>query len=403
MRQLPLLRAGCAALALALALPAAAQEIVPQPTPNADALAAQMRILASNPKDVSALIAAGELSAKLEDMPAAQGFFARAQAVDPSNPRLLAARASALVTMERPGEALQLFDQAERRGVAMTPYLAQRGLAYDLIGQPGYAQRDYRQALAIDSDDETTRRLALSLGISGQRDAAMTVLDPLLRRSDRAAWRARAFVLAMTGDSDGAQKIATSMIPGGGVLTPFFGRLRYLSPADRAFAVHFGELSPTPMRTADARLAPALAPLPTTPVRQAAPVAVASNDAREDGSRNRRDRRSRDRAARNAEPVRTAARTAGRTPVPTFRRIEGTPVYSVPAPSPAPSPVALAQRTPVPAPAPAPAPTPTPTPTPAPMPVAGPAARRSGTRVQASLPTRVRRPVRTTGRVTGSR
>src|SRR3546814_18255710 len=62
--------------------------------------------------------------------------------------------------------------------------------------------------------DETARRYALSLGISGQKDAAIAILDPLLREQDRAAWRDRAFILAMNGDVDEAEKIAKAMMPG---------------------------------------------------------------------------------------------------------------------------------------------------------------------------------------------
>src|SRR3546814_14323681 len=62
--------------------------------------------------------------------------------------------------------------------------------------------------------DETARRYALSLGISGQKDAAIAILDPLLREQDRAAWRDRAFILAMNGDVDEAEKIAKALMPG---------------------------------------------------------------------------------------------------------------------------------------------------------------------------------------------
>ncbi|KQN25838.1 hypothetical protein ASE86_06460 [Sphingomonas sp. Leaf33] len=238
--------------------------MMPAPTPTADALATQMRVLAQNPRDVSALLQASELSVRLADTSAALAFLARAQAVDANTPRLLAARASVLVAMERPVEALRLYDQAERRGVAMDPYLPQRGLAYDLTGQSALAQREYRRALALAPDDETTRRLGLSLGIAGQRDAALALLDPLLRRNDRAAWRAWAFVLAMTGDQAQARQIAAGMMAGGAALSPFLARLETLPVTDRAFAVHFGQLSPSPTRVADARLAP-------TPYAQVAP------------------------------------------------------------------------------------------------------------------------------------
>lgn len=265
-----LMRVALAALASAAPVSAtAAQEIAPPPTPNADRLVEQMRILATDPRNVPALLAAGELSARLNDPAAAAGFFARAQALAPGNPRVAAGQAMVMVRSERPGEALRLFALAERGGVAMAPYASDRGLAYDLIGAQAHAQREHRAAMAQGADDETARRFAYSLGISGQVDEAMRVLDPLLRRSDRAAWRARAFILAMNGDAAGADRIAASMMGGvGTALAPFFRRLPALAPADKAFAVHFGELRRTPSRIADAQVAP---PLPAI-----APVQVAA-------------------------------------------------------------------------------------------------------------------------------
>jgi Flp pilus assembly protein TadD len=261
-------------VALVLAVPAVApqavaQEVAPPPTPNADRLAEQMRILATDPRNVPALLAAGELSARLNDPAAAAGFFARAQALAPGNPRVAAGQAMVMVRAERPGEALRLFALAERGGVTMAPYASDRGLAYDLIGAQAHAEREHRIAMAQGEDDETARRFAYSLGISGRTDEAMKILDPLLRRSDRGAWRARAFILAMNGDAAGADRIAASMMGGvGTALSPFFRRLPSLSPADKAFAVHFGELRRTPSRIADAQVAP---PLPTI-----APVQVAA-------------------------------------------------------------------------------------------------------------------------------
>lgn len=252
-------RAGWIAPLLALAAPAAAQEVLPPPTPNADRLAEEMRVLAHDPRNVRALLSAGELSARLSDASAAAGFFARAQALDPGNPRVRAGQAMVMVRSERPGEALRLFGEAARGGLDMDGYASDRGLAYDLIGAQGHAQRDHRVAMRLNPDDETRRRFALSLGISGDADEAMTVLEPLLKRSDRAAWRARAFILAMRGDVAGADKIAASMMGGfGTALSPFFRRLPALAPADKAFAVHFGEIRRTPARIADASLAPPL-------------------------------------------------------------------------------------------------------------------------------------------------
>jgi Flp pilus assembly protein TadD len=258
-------------LALSAGAPLAAQYVqpLPQMTPpgDADALAAQVRALAANPSDLYALIRAGELALKLDDASAAASLFARAERIDPRNGRVKAGLGVLLVQTERPGEALRRFAEAESFGARADTFAADRGLAYDLIGEQERAQRDYRLALKSGPNDETTRRYALSLGISGKREEALALLDPLLRKSDRGAWRARAFILAMSGNRVDAEQIATTMMPAGMSqgLQPFFDRLPTLSPVDRAFAVHFGETRPSAQRFADARMIPPLPPLGVDP------------------------------------------------------------------------------------------------------------------------------------------
>lgn len=363
MNRIRFLGAAALALAAAGAAPALAQnEIVAQANPDADRLADDMRVLAANPRDVAALLDAGMTSARLGDTSAALAFFQRAEAIDPSNPKISAGRAMALVRLERPGEALRLFQAAEAGGVPASQYAADRGFAYDLLGQPGLAQRDYKLAMASGGrDDETLRRYALSLGITGDTAEAMQLLDPLLRRSDRAAWRARAFILAMNGDVPGAEKIASNMMPGnmGQALTPFFRRLGSLAPADRAFAVHFGELSPTQARLADARMAPTLpryVPAPR-PVQLAAapPVAAKPAPAKGRDRRSRREREADERKAAEAAAAEAArrAQAAADRPVeaplpapPQFVRRAEPIVQPIPAPKREEEPVEMARREP---------------------------------------------------------
>ncbi len=331
-----------AALALVLAaIPgtAPAQALVQAipGTTDADRLGDEMRKLASNPRDVDALIRAGDLSMGLGDLSGAAALFARAEKINPRDGRVKAGMASILVRSERPGEALRYYAQAESFGLDPRNFAADRGLAYDLTGQQDRAQRDYRVALRSAPDDETLRRYALSLGISGKPELAVQQLDPLLLKSDRGAWRARAFILAMNGDVAGAEKIATTMMPAGTAqgLQPFFQRLPSLPASDRAFAVHFGEVHATPARLADARMAPPLGVLaadPTAPVMLAAVTpqpAVAATT----GRKGKRDRRS------QPERVQMAAARAA------------APAKSLPAPS---SPILPVARTPTTAPAPTP-------------------------------------------------
>lgn len=360
---------GIGAFASALLLgahPACAQsEVVQTHNPDADALATQMRVLAENPRDVEALLAAARLSTRLGDLSGALALLQRAEGLEAANPRIASNRAAVLVRQGRPGEALRMFQQAESRGVDAREFAADRGFAYDLLGQPLLAQRDYKLALATRRENDVVRRYALSLGISGDRAGAERELDALLRAQDRAAWRDRAFILAMNGDVAGAEKIAGTVLPGaaGKNLLPFFRRIATLGPADRAFAVHFGELTPTPARLADARMAPSL-PTYTGPapvqIAQAQPVTPA------------------------AAPVRTDTRTRRATPTPTTAPVQvaraevapvARPVPSQPTPQPMPQPVpqpvvpqptprATWQPTPVPQPSPAPRPIVQPSPQP---------------------------------------
>jgi len=340
---------------------------------DADALAADMRILAANPLDIEALVTAGELTLKMGDNTAAAGFFGRAEKLDPLNPRVKAGLGSLLVRAERPGEALRRFQEAEARGLDPSKYAADRGLAYDLIGEQERAQRDYRLALRKGPDDEITRRYALSMGISGRKKEALDLLDALLRKSDRAAWRDRAFILAMSGDREGAQKIANSMMsPGlGAGLAPFFDRLPMLSAADRAFAVNFGELRATPERLADARMVPALprlGPDPTAPkvlavAEQPKPRPTVQDDTRKHKKRKK---------DQDLAPVVPAPKPAAPVEVamnpPSYIPPRATPTPTPP-PSPQPSPRVI-YAAPLPSPKPATGLTPAPTPLPPPVKVA---------------------------------
>lgn len=302
----------CQALIVALAasaFPASAQSFDP-PSDQAiagstisadpsDQLAANLMILSQRPRDVNALIGAGLSAIAVGDGNAALGFLARAEELSPANGRIKAALGSALLLVERPTEALRLFGEASALGVSDRELARDRGLAYDLRGDTRRAQRDYLTALNFSRDDEVIRRLALSYGISGERDRALTLLDPLLQKQDQAAWRARAFVLAMNGDLRGAENIAGSVMPQGSsaTMTPFLRRLGGLNAAERALAVNFGMIASdgqqlaqvetndpfraaTSSNSAGQGLIPAGDPFGPRPAAVKPPVQIASNDPR---------------------------------------------------------------------------------------------------------------------------
>src|SRR5258706_8357875 len=110
---------------------------------NAEALSRYVRVLAAQPRDLTALIGAGNAAVELGDFSAGLAFFGRAEEVDSRNGRVKAGLASALAQTEQPGAALKLFDEAVSLGVPETEIAGDRGLAWDLRGNPRRAQRDY--------------------------------------------------------------------------------------------------------------------------------------------------------------------------------------------------------------------------------------------------------------------
>ncbi len=210
-------------------------------------LSNNLKILAQNPYDVDALLNAGLGSLAVGDPNAAIGFLARAEELSPRNGRVKAALGAALTQVERPLEALNLFSEAATLGIPDYVLAQDRGLAWDLRGDPRRAQADYVTALKYARSDEVVRRYALSLGISGNKDEALKLLDPLVKRGDQAAWRDRAFIFAMNGDLPEADRIVRAVMPPEmvPVMSPFLRRLPALSFGQRAQAVNFGSMPAT--------------------------------------------------------------------------------------------------------------------------------------------------------------
>ncbi len=207
----------------------------------ATALARYVRTLASDPSDFQSLIGAGKAALELGDAQAAAGFFARADDANPHSPLPQAGMGAVSVANGDPQGALPYFQRAQQLGAPVTDFACDRGLAYDLLGQQARAQADYRIALGGRDSDEARRRLALSLAISGDRNSALQMLAPLAARGDSGVPRIRAFVFALTGDSNAAMNAINAAMPGSWArLAPFVQRLPSLSAGQRAAAVNLG-------------------------------------------------------------------------------------------------------------------------------------------------------------------
>ena len=252
----------CAGAAVvATAVPAGAQGSYSpyNETPSA-ALARYVRALASDSQDFGALIGAGKAALELGDSQAAAGFFARADEVNPKSPLPQAGMGAVSVANGEPQAALPYFKRAQQLGAPLATIGCDRGLAYDLLGRQSDAQSDYRAALGGLDSDEARRRLALSVAISGNRAGALDALAPLAAKGDASTGRVRAFVLALTGDSNGAMVAIDAAMPGSwSRVSPFLQQLPTLGPAQKAAAVNLG-IFPDSGATAYAYAVPPSAP-----------------------------------------------------------------------------------------------------------------------------------------------
>jgi Flp pilus assembly protein TadD len=354
-------------------------EPVVQPLPGgaSQVLNAALARLGRDPRDLGALIDAGNAALMMGDVDAATGFFARADQLSPNNMRVKAGLAGALVRSENPYDAIPLFAEAEKAGAVEPMLAADRGLAYDLVGDNATAQKFYRQAIAAGAGDETLRRLALSQAIAGDRAGMEATLSPLLQRQDKAAWRTRAFALGILGRPEEAVAIATQTMPEdlANGIAPYLRYMPRLTPAQQAAAANFGRFPRAAEIGHDDPRVALYAP-PKRVVSAAAALVPAGEPLGR--GKARRDKRRQDDAAAKQSPALVAAvpdaRAAPPEPMP-GRQIGAAPALVVmvrpdrpAAPAPAPSPVAAPAPPPVRLAAAASPPAPVQTPAPAPAP-----------------------------------
>ena len=205
------------------------------------AMARYLRTLATDPKDFATLIGAGRAAIELGDAQAAAGFFARADEVNPRSPLPQAGMGAVQVISGNAQAALPYFTRAQQLGATLATIGCDRGLAYDMLGRQAEAQADYRAALSSPDGDEARRRLALSLAISGDKAGAIAAIAPLSAKGDATSSRIRAFVLALTGDPNGAMIAVDAAMPGSWAsVSPFLQRLPGLPAGAKAAAVNLG-------------------------------------------------------------------------------------------------------------------------------------------------------------------
>lgn len=232
--------------ALAQGAPAVSHPVVQAvPGENNKKLSTALARLGRDSRDVAALIDAGDAARALQDNAAAIGFYRRADEVSPGNPRVQAGLGSAFVHNGDPVSAIPCFDAAEKAGATPSLIAADRGLAYDLVGDNTLAQRYYAAAITSasgDKADELRSRLAVSQAIGGDVDAAYATLLPLLNKQDKPGWRTRAFTLAIAGEPDKAVEITNTILPGqlAQSIAPYLRYMPRLTKAQQAAAANLG-------------------------------------------------------------------------------------------------------------------------------------------------------------------
>ena len=239
-----------AAIATVIAAPGAhaqqstSREVVqPLPSVETQRLNRALLELARSPTSVAAMLEAGDASLDVGDLDAAIGFYQSAAEVDPTDARIKLGLARVYLRSGRPVEALPLLDEAQAAGAAETDVLGARALAFDLLGDQEAAQDAYRSAIRLTpQDDEARRRLGISQAISGDAAGFQATLSPLIEARDIAAFRARAFGLAILGEQERAEGIVNSVMPPdiAARINPYLAFMPRLTPAQQAAAANLG-------------------------------------------------------------------------------------------------------------------------------------------------------------------
>ena len=212
------------------------------PSPEVTRLNHALKRLSINSRNLDALTDAGNSALALGDFDAALGFFGRALEIEPGNVPVNLGMASIYMRTEQPIEALRYFARAEQSGASTDAVASDRGLAYDLLGENTRAQESYKIALSQGGDAQTSRRLAVSYAISGDRAAFNTTLRPFVLEKDVAAYRARAFGLAILGEINEAKGLVTTVIPRdlSSRIIPYLEFMPRLTKAQQAAAANLG-------------------------------------------------------------------------------------------------------------------------------------------------------------------
>jgi Flp pilus assembly protein TadD len=178
------------------------------------ALRIAQQVLASDPRNVPALLREAQAQAALDQRDQAAHSFGQVLAIAPDDPGATLGLGRLLLANDPAASAGILLRLTERdpRNVAA---LVDLGIARDLLGKHAEAQTAYRQALVLEPQRVAAQvNLGLSLALSGDAPQALEILRPIARGSN-ASPRVRqdlAVALVLAGhDAEAADVLRTDM------------------------------------------------------------------------------------------------------------------------------------------------------------------------------------------------
>ena len=199
----------------AIALPASAQMVQPIPGVTApdpvNTLSVHLRTLAASPRNLFALLGAGQAALDVGDPNAALGFFARADEIDARSGKAKAGLASALVMLEKPDDALRLFGEAVSLGISENNIVRDRGLAYDLRGDARRAQSlaDKAERMDVEFEPKADSPATVSAAI-----ARWTELDAVDAKAKKSGDHLRKLAQCLAAMRDGILRIGVHLRTG---------------------------------------------------------------------------------------------------------------------------------------------------------------------------------------------
>ncbi len=162
-----------------------------------------------NPQNANALAQQGDAYRTLGRTTEAEAAYMRALGIEPNNPRARIGLAMLLLRSD-PAKAEDMFARVAVQFPGQAEALNGLGVARDLQGDHAKAQIAYRQALAAGTETRSAQvNLGLSLALSGDGNAAVTILSPIAAepQADRQVKDDLAVALTAAGRTEEARSI----------------------------------------------------------------------------------------------------------------------------------------------------------------------------------------------------